>query len=104
MHEVTPREVVLKVRGLVGGGRVWSCALCWCCRIPPHPLTVPVCWARHELVSLTRPSAQDGTVLPYGLCIWSTGVGPTPFSLSLPFAKTGESGRVIHTCTMLLCY
>ncbi|KAI7835537.1 hypothetical protein COHA_010565 [Chlorella ohadii] len=31
---------------------------------------------------------EDGSVLPYGLCIWSTGVGPTPFVLSLPFAKT----------------
>jgi len=30
----------------------------------------------------------DGTVIPYGLCIWSTGVGPTPFTLSLPFTKT----------------
>ncbi|KAG2447458.1 hypothetical protein HYH02_007781 [Chlamydomonas schloesseri] len=47
VHEVTPREVVLK----------------------------------------------DGTVLPYGLCIWSTGVGPTPFSLSLPFCKT-TVGRI----------
>ncbi|KAG2422820.1 hypothetical protein HXX76_015764 [Chlamydomonas incerta] len=36
---------------------------------------------------------KDGTVLPYGLCIWSTGVGPTPFSLSLPFAKT-TVGRI----------
>ena len=24
---------------------------------------------------------QDGTTIPYGLCIWSTGVGPTPFVL-----------------------
>lgn len=24
---------------------------------------------------------QDGSVLPYGLCIWSTGVGPTQFVL-----------------------
>lgn len=38
---------------------------------------------------------RDGTVIPYGLCIWSTGVGPTPFTLSLPFAKTvvGEAGE-----------
>ncbi|GLI68456.1 hypothetical protein VaNZ11_012878 [Volvox africanus] len=36
---------------------------------------------------------KDGTVLPYGLCIWSTGVGPTPFTLSLPFAKTAV-GRI----------
>ena len=27
-------------------------------------------------------------MLPFGLCVWSTGVGPTPFTLSLPFAKT----------------
>ncbi|WIA14591.1 hypothetical protein OEZ85_003105 [Tetradesmus obliquus] len=35
----------------------------------------------------------DGTVIPFGLCIWSTGVGPTPFTLSLPFAKT-KVGRI----------
>ncbi|KIY99634.1 NADH dehydrogenase [Monoraphidium neglectum] len=35
----------------------------------------------------------DGTVIPFGLCIWSTGVGPTPFTLSLPFAKT-QVGRL----------
>lgn len=32
-------------------------------------------------------------VLPYGLCIWSTGVGPTPFILGLPFART-QRGRL----------
>ncbi len=40
-------------------------------------------------LNLPRMDAQDGTILPYGLCIWSTGVGPTPFTISLPFAKTG---------------
>lgn len=35
----------------------------------------------------------DNTVVPFGLCIWSTGVGPTPFTLSLPFAKT-KVGRI----------
>lgn len=29
----------------------------------------------------------------YGLCVWSTGVGPTPFVTSLPFAKTPK-GRL----------
>ncbi|KAF8061375.1 NDA1 [Scenedesmus sp. PABB004] len=43
-----------------------------------------------EAQSLTL---TDGTVIPFGLCIWSTGVGPTPFTLSLPFAKT-KVGRV----------
>lgn len=36
---------------------------------------------------------QDGNVIPFGLCVWSTGVGPTDFTLSLPFVKTGK-GRV----------
>ncbi|KAL4857936.1 Internal alternative NAD(P)H-ubiquinone oxidoreductase A2 [Chlorella vulgaris] len=31
---------------------------------------------------------QDGTQIPFGLCVWSTGVGPTPFTVSLPFVKT----------------
>lgn len=31
---------------------------------------------------------KSGMVIPYGLCVWSTGVGPTMFSLSLPFEKT----------------
>lgn len=31
---------------------------------------------------------KNGTVIPYGLCVWSTGVGPTMFSLGLPFEKT----------------
>ncbi|KAL6769474.1 NDA1 [Auxenochlorella protothecoides x Auxenochlorella symbiontica] len=31
---------------------------------------------------------KNGAVIPYGLCVWSTGVGPTSFSLSLPFEKT----------------
>jgi NADH:ubiquinone reductase (non-electrogenic) len=35
----------------------------------------------------------DNTVIPFGLCIWSTGVGPTPFTVSLPFAKT-KVGRI----------
>lgn len=36
---------------------------------------------------------RDGSSLRFGLCIWSTGVGPTPFIESLPFAKTSV-GRV----------
>lgn len=43
-----------------------------------------------EATSLTL---TDGTRIPFGLCIWSTGVGPTPFTLSLPFAKTSV-GRI----------
>lgn len=29
----------------------------------------------------------DGTQVPYGLLVWSTGVGPTPFIKSLPLPK-----------------
>ncbi len=36
---------------------------------------------------------QDGTEIPYGLVVWSTGIGPTKFILSLPFAK--DRGRLI---------
>lgn len=32
-------------------------------------------------------------MIPFGLCIWATGVGPTPFTTSLPFAKT-KVGRL----------
>lgn len=32
-------------------------------------------------------------MLPYGLCVWSTGVGPTDFTTSLPFAKSAK-GRI----------
>lgn len=45
---------------------------------------------RVESGSLTL---TDDSVVPFGLCIWSTGVGPTPFTLSLPFAKT-KVGRI----------
>lgn len=31
---------------------------------------------------------NDGTEVPYGLLVWSTGVGPSPFVHSLPFPKS----------------
>eukprot|EP01025_Chloroclados_australasicus_P067241 TRINITY_DN9298_c0_g1_i1.p1 TRINITY_DN9298_c0_g1~~TRINITY_DN9298_c0_g1_i1.p1 ORF type:complete len:583 (+),score=66.39 TRINITY_DN9298_c0_g1_i1:182-1750(+) len=36
---------------------------------------------------------KDGRIFPFGLCVWSTGVGPTPFTDSLPFLKTSR-GRL----------
>jgi NADH:ubiquinone reductase (non-electrogenic) len=36
---------------------------------------------------------QSGDELPFGLCVWSTGVGPTEFTTSLPFARTPK-GRL----------
>lgn len=39
---------------------------------------------------------KDGSVVPYGLCVWSTGVGPTPFTLSLPFLKTPKGRLAVN--------
>jgi hypothetical protein len=39
---------------------------------------------------------KDGSVLDFGICIWSTGVGPTQFIESLPFSKT-KVGRIAVT-------
>lgn len=36
---------------------------------------------------------STGEVLPYGLTVWSTGVGPTNFTTGLDFAKTAR-GRI----------
>ncbi|MQL80555.1 hypothetical protein Taro_012999 [Colocasia esculenta] len=36
---------------------------------------------------------SDGTEVPYGLLVWSTGVGPSPFVSSLPFPKS-PGGRI----------
>ncbi len=35
----------------------------------------------------------DGTEVPYGLLVWSTGVGPSPFVRNLPFEKS-PGGRL----------
>lgn len=34
---------------------------------------------------------KNGTTVPYGLLVWSTGVGPTSFVRTLPFAKSKTS-------------
>lgn len=36
----------------------------------------------------------DGTDVPYGLLVWSTGVGPSPFVNALEFPKA-PGGRYI---------
>lgn len=41
-----------------------------------------------------RLTLTDDRTIDFGLCIWSTGVGPTPFITSLPFAKT-KMGRLV---------
>lgn len=37
---------------------------------------------------------QDGAEIPYGLAVWTTGIGPTEFVQSLPFQKD-QAGRII---------
>jgi hypothetical protein len=36
---------------------------------------------------------SNGRTIPFGMCVWSTGVGPTPFTNTLAFAKTSK-GRL----------
>eukprot|EP01026_Neomeris_dumetosa_P076348 TRINITY_DN81866_c0_g1_i1.p1 TRINITY_DN81866_c0_g1~~TRINITY_DN81866_c0_g1_i1.p1 ORF type:complete len:416 (-),score=64.00 TRINITY_DN81866_c0_g1_i1:217-1464(-) len=47
----------------------------------------------------TEIELRDGRVFPFGLCVWSTGVGPTPFTNNLPFAKSNR-GRLLVSGTM----
>lgn len=54
----------------------------------PHPSAPLPHQGVVKNIDATAITLTDGTVLPYGLCIWSTGVGPTPFTTSLPFSKT----------------
>lgn len=49
-----------------------------------------------EEVRPGRLHLKDGSSLRFGLCIWSTGVGPTPFIESLPFAKTSVGRLAVN--------
>lgn len=40
---------------------------------------------------------SDGTDIPYGLLVWSTGVGPSPFVKSLDIPKA-PGGRYKYLC------
>lgn len=60
---------------------------------PPHTHHSPHLQGVVRKVEAGSLTLTDGTVIPFGLCIWSTGVGPTPFTLSLPFAKTQVRAR-----------
>ncbi|KAK9817823.1 hypothetical protein WJX72_002730 [[Myrmecia] bisecta] len=44
----------------------------------------------------------DGQRLPYGLCVWSTGVGPTEFTTALPFARTPRGRVAVNDCLEVL--
>lgn len=47
-------------------------------------------------VKSTQLLLKDGSAMDFGLCVWSTGVGPTQFIESLPFSKT-RVGRIAVT-------
>lgn len=40
---------------------------------------------------------DDGTEVPYGLLVWSTGVGPSPFTRSLQFPKSVGGRYMINS-------
>lgn len=47
---------------------------------------------------------NNGDKMAYGLCVWSTGVGPTNFTTSTPFAKTAKGRIAIDNCLRVLCH
>lgn len=52
----------------------------------------------HGIVKDVQPQKlilDDGTEVPYGLLVWSTGVGPSPFVRSLGLPKD-PTGRLVH--------
>jgi NADH:ubiquinone reductase (non-electrogenic) len=44
---------------------------------------------------------NDGTEVPYGLLVWSTGVGPSPLVNSLELPKS-PGGRLVTFCFWLM--
>ena len=54
---------------------------------------VEVVKAQVKEVTETTVVLNDGSEIEHGLLVWSTGVGPTPFISSLPFAKS-KDGRL----------
>lgn len=46
-----------------------------------------------ERVTPSSVELKDGSSLPFGMLVWSTGVGPTTFTRSMPFVR-GTSGRL----------
>lgn len=46
---------------------------------------------------------NDGTDVPYGLLVWSTGVGPSKFVKSLNLPKS-QGGRYMHEHSLTLYF
>jgi NADH:ubiquinone reductase (non-electrogenic) len=62
----------------------------------PHITEVSLLQGAVKEVRPAELQLRDGSVMDFGLCIWSTGVGPTQFIESLPFSKT-KVGRIAVT-------
>ncbi len=50
-----------------------------------------------EQVDATEIILEDSSRVPYGLLVWSTGIGPSPFVQSLPFPKTQNSRILVDS-------
>ncbi|KAK9843007.1 hypothetical protein WJX74_005543 [Apatococcus lobatus] len=50
----------------------------------------------------TDLTLDNGDKMEYGLCVWSTGVGPTTFTTALPFAKTARGRIAVDDCQRVL--
>lgn len=49
---------------------------------------------------------SDGSVLPFGMCVWNTGIAPQPFVKSLPdgVLRKDRWGHVVRASSLLsLC-
>lgn len=55
-------------------------------------------------VEASKVYLSDGAVIPYGVLVWSTGIGPTPLVQSLPFAKQKNSRLIIDDYLMVNGY
>ena len=45
---------------------------------------------------------DSGEIMEYGMCVWSTGVGPTALTTALPFAKTARGRIAVDECQRVL--
>jgi NADH:ubiquinone reductase (non-electrogenic) len=48
-------------------------------------------------VDADRVHLSSGEVLPFGLLVWSTGIGPSPLVTALPFEKNARSRLIVDT-------
>lgn len=82
VKEVREKEIELQVgdrREVAYATSCWRWARLRLGRPYLPALQLPPASACSAIVTLAN--LQDGRVIPFGLCVWSTGVGPTDFVL-----------------------